>query len=70
MAFFSKTKVMIKILHNLAFFESKTQIYFAEFFGNKKVRDPFHMCYYLWVSSKTGTGLPDGFFSNQKFKFG
>jgi hypothetical protein len=32
LAFFSKTNVMIKILHNLACFESKMH-FFAEFFG-------------------------------------
>jgi hypothetical protein len=33
MAFFSKTNVMIKILHNLALFRVKNANFFAEFFG-------------------------------------
>jgi hypothetical protein len=33
LAFFSKTNVMIKILHNLALFGVKNAIFFAEFFG-------------------------------------
>jgi hypothetical protein len=33
LAFFSKTNVMIKILHNLALFLVKNAIFFAEFFG-------------------------------------
>jgi hypothetical protein len=36
MAFFSKTNVMIKILHNLALFRVKNANFFAEFFGEKK----------------------------------
>jgi hypothetical protein len=33
MAFFSKTNVMINILHNLALFKVKNAIFFAEIFG-------------------------------------
>jgi hypothetical protein len=33
LAFFSKTNVMIKILHNLALFWVKNANFFAEFFG-------------------------------------
>jgi hypothetical protein len=33
MAFFSKTNVMIKILHNLALFRVKNANFFAEIFG-------------------------------------
>jgi hypothetical protein len=33
LAFFSKTNVMIKILHNLALFWDKNANFFAEFFG-------------------------------------
>jgi hypothetical protein len=33
LAFFSKTSVMIKMLHNLALFWVKNAIFFAEFFG-------------------------------------
>jgi hypothetical protein len=35
LAFFSKTNVVIKILHNLALFEVKNANFFAEFFGEK-----------------------------------
>jgi hypothetical protein len=33
LAFFSKTNVMIKFLHNLALFRVKNANFFAEFFG-------------------------------------
>jgi hypothetical protein len=33
LSFFSKTNVMIKILHNLALFRVKNANFFAEFFG-------------------------------------
>jgi hypothetical protein len=33
LAFFSKTNVVIKILHNLPLFWVKNAIFFAEFFG-------------------------------------
>jgi hypothetical protein len=44
LAFFSKTNVMIKILHNLALFRVKHENFFAEFFGENifKNHNIFH----------------------------
>jgi hypothetical protein len=37
LAFFSKTNVMIKILHNFIFVSSRKRQFFAEFFGELKL---------------------------------